>query len=186
MVERMSANHLGPESSKVGEVIVYVSTSITAGINESLPLAIDKVVEAYQGKVNNKHVIWAGHDESKREEFLREYTQKYLGKDLPPKGRPEFKKIIYKLDMLLVDKATHLILILDKPSFGVALELQQALTRPARGLSPAKILGLIHKDNYPKLSFIVQGAAEVYPNFEIAVYEDIADAQNIVKEFIKR
>jgi len=116
---------------------------------------------------------------------MKDYANKYLNTNVPPQTSPDFGKLIYELDSYLVDQATHMIIILDKTSFGVAMELEKALLKPTRGLQKTKILGIIHKDNYTKLSEMVRGSAEKYDNFEIKVYENPKEIKGFVVEFLE-
>ena len=164
--------------------IVYISTSITTGVNKDLPLQITKWVEETGAIVNDKNVIYAGHDNEIRKKYMKDYANKYLNTNVPPQTSPDFGKLIYELDSYLVDQATHMIIILDKTSFGVAMELEKALLKPARGLQKTKILGIIHKDNYAKLSKMVEGSAEKYDNFTIVQYTDIKELPTLIKNFM--
>ena len=167
--------------------IVYISTSISDGIVKDIPLQIADWVEKLGGIVNNKHVIYAGHDKILSEKYTQEYAKKYFDLELQNlKKRIQSASFIYRLDTLLVDQATHLIALLDKTSSGVAIEIEHALTKPARGLPQSKILGLVHKDNYLKVSGMLRGSTQVYKNFEIKVYKNIKDIQNLVVNFLQQ
>ena len=172
------------DKSKLPKV-VYISMSITNGIIKDLPLKIAKWVEDAGGIVNDKHVIYAGHDETLRKKYMQEYAKKYFGLDLQTLKGEEIYRFIYNIDTLLVDQATHIIALLDKPSSGVAMEIQHALTKPARGLPQTKILGLVHKDNYSKVSGMLKGAVHMYENFEIKIYQTPEAIQKFIKDFLK-
>ena len=172
------------DKSKLPKV-VYISMSITNGVIKDLPLKIAEWVEEAGGIVNDKHVIYAGHDETLRQKYMQEYAEKYFKIDARTLKGADFYEFIYNIDTFLVDQATHIVALLDKPSSGVAMEIQHALTKPARGLQQTKILGLAHKDNYPKVSEMLKGAAHMYENFEIKIYQTPEDIQKFVKNFWK-
>ena len=163
---------------------VFISTSITTGVNKDLPMLISEESERLGALVISKHVVFAGHNQELREKYMQEASQHYFGVDVPEFNSPEFELFVYRINTTLIDEATHIFVILDKTSFGVAMELEHALTRPARGLPEAKILGLIHKDALPKLSKMVTGAARKYKNFVIRTYVDMDDIKKLVKEFL--
>ena len=164
---------------------VYISVSIAGGIVKDLPIKIMQWVEETGAVVNDKNVVFAGHDGKLRHRYMKEYADRYLNIKIPPKNSQKFDKLIYELDTYLVDSASHLIVILEKTSFGVGMEIERALSRPARGLPEAKILGLIHEDALPKLSKMVTGAAVKYKNFVIRTYTDGDDIKRLVKEFLE-
>ncbi len=162
--------------------LVYISTSISSGVVKNLPLIIAKTVEECNGYVNNPHVIYAGHDNQKRDLYFEQLTKKYFNKIPPKDDLLKLSELVYKLDALLVDQATHLIALLDNPSFGVGMEIERALTKPQRGLHETKILGLIHKNNYAKTSKMILGAQS--KNFIIRAYETKEDVVMVVREFL--
>lgn len=165
--------------------IVYISMSITNGVTKDLPLKIAEWVEQSGGVVNDKHVIYAGHSEVLRQKYMQEYAEKYFSLDLQTLKGEEIYSFIYNIDTLLVDQATHIIALLDKPSSGVAMEIQHALTKLDRGLPQTRILGLAHKDNYSKVSGMLKGASHVYDSFEIKIYQTPEDIQKFIKDFLK-
>ncbi len=169
-------------SSKQSSPIIYISTSISSGVVKNLPLIIAKTVEECNGYVNNPHVIYAGHDNQKRDLYFEQLTKKYFNKIPPKDDLLKLSELVYKLDALLVDQATHLIALLDNPSFGVGMEIERALTKPQRGLHETKILGLIHKNNYAKTSKMILGAQS--KNFIIRAYETKEDVVRVVREFL--
>lgn len=164
--------------------IFYISTSIANGVIKNIPIKIAEWIEEAGGIVNDKHVIYAGHDEYLRQKYMTKFAKKYYDLDFSVLNQAQINEFIYKVDTLLVDQATHIVALLDKPSSGVAMEIEHALSREARGLPRAQILGLVHKDNYAGVSGMLKGAAEVYKNFEIRVYESLGDIERLVKNFL--
>ncbi len=163
---------------------VYVSVSIAGGIVKDLPLQLMEWIEQTGAVVNDKHVVYAGHDQAARENFIRQYAAEFFGIKAPREGEPGFDELIYKLDTYLVDEATHMIVVLEKPSHGVGMEIERALSRPARGLPTAKILGLVKDLKFLKLSRMVRGAAEKYNNFVLRTYKTEGEIKDLVIEFL--
>ena len=162
--------------------IVYVSVSISAGIIKEIPLIIADAVKNAGGIINDPHVIYAGQDKKLSNKYFKETIKQILGRLPNFSNLKDLANTVYKLDTYLVDQATHLIIVLENPSFSVGMELERALSKPARGLPETKILGLIHKDKYQKLSKMVIGAQG--RGFKIKKYKSILEIKQIVKSFL--
>lgn len=91
---------------------------------------------------------------------------------------------IYNHDINLVDKATHLVALLNGTSFGVGMELQRVFDKPHLGLPETPVLGLLHVDNSEKISPMITGATHKHKQFIIRHYKTLADAKKIVFEFL--
>ncbi len=161
---------------------VYVSAPITVGIEKDLPEKVMHIIEKLGGEVIDKHVIYAGVNYKLRNKYFNICGKKYLGQAKPTDNTKQYAEFVYKLDTTLVDKATHLIAFLNKTSSGIAIEIQHALTKPARGLPITPILGLVHKNNYNAISGMLKGAQ--YEYFKIVKYENFKDIEKVVKEFL--
>lgn len=119
-----------------------------------------------------------------REKGFEIYLEK-TGIDLTKINNPE--PLVYKKNVGGVDQANYLIAIVDGPSHGVGMELMRALLKPKMGLNETKILCLLHKDNLPRLSWMIKGVSKgEYPNFEIKTYQDLESAKEIVKVFLTK
>lgn len=91
---------------------------------------------------------------------------------------------IYEKDLSGATKASHIVALVNGASYGVGMELQRVLDKPALGMSLTPILGLVHEDNYSKLSKMVRGAAQKYPHFKLQTYKSLPDAEQAVFTFL--
>lgn len=91
---------------------------------------------------------------------------------------------IYEGDIAMVDRASHVVALVNGASFGVGMELQRALNKPALGQPLTPILGLVQKDQYDHLSLMVRGAAQKYPNFHLKTYASLTEAKQAIHEFL--
>lgn len=91
---------------------------------------------------------------------------------------------IYTKDISLVNQASHVVALVNGVSFGMGMELQRALDKPALGMNHTPILALVHQDNYEGLSRMVRGAAQKYPHFHVKTYTSLPDAQHEIREFL--
>lgn len=95
------------------------------------------------------------------------------------------KDVIRKQDLEWVDEATQVVALVNAPSHGVGMELQEAILKPRLGLNETPILCLIHKDLVGHLSGMVTGVrTEESSKFYVRSYESLADAQVTIFEFL--
>ena len=78
-----------------------------------------------------------------------------------------------------------MIVVLENPSHGVGMEIERALSRPARGLPEVKILGLISKGKRAALSKMISGASRVHKNFVLKTYKTTGQIESLVKDFLE-
>lgn len=84
-----------------------------------------------------------------------------------------------------VDASDYIITLINAPAHGVGMELERALLRPERGLSPAKILCLASANPAPRISGMIRGINPAqFPHFQLSLYKDAADAKRIVELFL--
>jgi hypothetical protein len=94
---------------------------------------------------------------------------------------------IRKHDISLVDKATHVVAIVNGPSFGVGMELQRALDKPKLGLNQTPILCLVEEKLYDGLSNMIRGvSAKESPTFELKTYQNLRQAKELIYDFLMR
>lgn len=86
--------------------------------------------------------------------------------------------------MAWVDECDYLIAVVDGPSHGVGMEIMRALMKEERGLNKTQILCLVHKETYPRLSWMIRGVPENYKNFSLEKYTNLKDAISLVEDFI--
>jgi hypothetical protein len=95
------------------------------------------------------------------------------------------KDVIRKQDLEWVDEATHVVALVNAPSHGVGMELQEAILKPRLGLNETPVLCLIHKDLLDKLSGMITGVRnEESSKFYVRSYAGLADAQETIFEFL--
>ena len=73
------------------------------------------------------------------------------------------------------------------PSLGTGVEIAHSYLRPRMGLKEIPILALYEKDYWPnKLSTMIRGISDKeLPYFNLKEYENISDAKEIIKIFLK-
>ncbi|QQG42196.1 MAG: hypothetical protein HYV90_02670 [Candidatus Woesebacteria bacterium] len=95
------------------------------------------------------------------------------------------RDIIRKQDLEWVDQATHMVALVNAPSHGVGMELQEAILKPRLGLNQTPILCLIHEDVYNNLSGMVAGVSEQEnPEFYVKKYKTLQEAKDLVSNFL--
>jgi hypothetical protein len=118
-----------------------------------------------------------------KEEHIKMFAQK-TGFDRYKEKNWWFK--VREIDTGLVDEATHLVAVVNGPSFGVGMELERAILRPERSLPEAKILCLVEKGRLKGLSAMVRGvSSEESKDFRLQVYKDIEEAKDKIMTFLK-
>lgn len=128
--------------------------------------------------VSSAHVAASSKEEMNRVFFERS------GK--PPINNSTPSELAYEVDMKWVDEASHLIAIVDGPSFGVGMEIMRALKKPQCGLNSTPVLCLVNKDNLDKLSKMIRGANfEFGDMIQVRTYKDFKDTKKIITEFLK-
>src|SRR3989344_2313478 len=92
---------------------------------------------------------------------------------------------VRKTDIKLVDEATHVVAIVNGPSFGVGMEIQRAIDKPKMGLPETPILCLVREDLLKGLSMMVRGVSkEEAPGFELKIYKDLKEVEKIIFNFL--
>lgn len=82
-------------------------------------------------------------------------------------------------------EAHYVIAEVSGASTGVGREVEFARTKGYFGFPPAKILCLYHKDYENSASPMILGMGkEKYPNVTVASYQNIEEAQYIIKDFL--
>ena len=182
----MSSEVTNGKEKPFSGIKVYYSGTIAGApeIDLNFPRQLVEFMEEKGANVLSKHVAYADD----REEMNRIKAEK-MGisiQELKSMTREEYvKNAVRKQDLDWVDESTHVVALVNAPSHGVGMELQEAILKPRLGLNETPILCLIHKDLYNKLSGMVTGVSpEESPKFFIRTYENINDAQEIVFEFL--
>jgi hypothetical protein len=114
-------------------------------------------------------------------------------------------QVAREVDFMWVDECTHLIAFVDGSSTGVGMEAQRALDR-FRGIfweivawiagklgfrvweqtfRRPKVLCLVHESNLATLTWMLRGITpEMYPQFQLLTYTDLASVKKIIARFL--
>ena len=153
---------------------VYLSHPVSGGLESEYTVITSNVISNLHGEILNKHTQLGS--------FLTPQGQAYM-QDLYKENLPISNwgkaKLIYTLDVSLVDQADIIIFLFRKPSLGMGMELERAFSRESRGLKPGYIIGMIDKEYFSRLSWMVLGAFLNDINHNI----DINDKADILKNF---
>ncbi len=159
--------------------VVYYSGSLHGVLNtpEDFGWNLVQFMKTNGAVVLDPHVAGRNHEE-KLEIFIE--TRGY---DHREDENPWFA--IEEEDINEVDRATHVVAVVDGPSHGVGNEIQRAIDNFEFRGKRTEILCLVHEDNLNKLSWMIRGKAKPkYPNFHLATYKDLEDAKRIVQDFL--
>lgn len=94
---------------------------------------------------------------------------------------------IRKQDIAWVHQATHIIALVNGPSHGVGMEIQEGLRKPQLGYNLTPTLCLVHEDLIDSLSGMIKGiCSEVDGEIEfyLRIYKDLEEAKKIVFDFL--
>lgn len=98
-----------------------------------------------------------------------------------------WNKLIRRKDLEWVHQATHVVALVNGPSHGVGMEIQEALRKPQLGFNHTPILCLVHQDMLESLSRMVKGISPEVDGkieFYLKTYTDIDEAKQIIFEFL--
>ncbi len=155
---------------------IYISTSLRGGKDPDFKL-VQKLAEYLKkegAKILDEHVV-ADKENSRSvlEKRVKEDGKKFLFPNEPWKD-------IRRIDHEWVDEADLLIAFVNKPSFGVGMEIERALLRKERGLKPIPIIVFVRKENLSSLSWMVRGINS--PSFTLKTYSRI---EEVIEEIQK-
>lgn len=175
-------NREGNKERPFSGLKIYYSGSIKGGPESetSLPMNLVNYMKAGDANVLSEHVAVADKQERDRifakksgisyEEFI---------------SMPDKWFFIRKQDLGWVREATHLVALVNAPSHGVGMEIQEALRKPQFGFNLTPVLCLIREDKLEKLSGMVRGVSEEESSvFQIKTYKNEEDAKNIIYKFL--
>jgi hypothetical protein len=162
---------------------VYYSGSI-AGVKETDPNFAWNLVEYM--KLNGANVL-SEHVAARNQEEMDKIRAKNMGltvEEMNNDKEPWFA--VRKQDLTWVHQATHVVALVNAPSHGVGMEIQEAIRKPQLGMNETPILCLVHKD-VPRLTFMIKGInQEEAPNFSLKTYNDLEEAKKIIKDFLAK
>lgn len=97
------------------------------------------------------------------------------------------RDVVRKQDLDWVDEASHVIALVNAPSHGVGMELQEAILKPRLGLNLTPILCLVHMDVCTGLSGMITGVRDdENSQFYVGVYQNLDEAKAMVHTFLTR
>lgn len=158
---------------------VYFSNSVTGvpDVNRDFGWKLVRYM-----KKNGAEVLSDFVGARSRKEHIKMFLEKTdFNRDKEP--NPWF--FVRKTDTELVDIATHVVAIVNGPSYGVGMEIERAILKPQRGLGETPILCLVREDLLKDLSFMIRGVSrQEAPKFRLRTYKNLNEAENIISEFI--
>lgn len=159
-------------------IMVYFSGPIRGGQHKAVDVSCEivKSLGEHGFEVLSEHV--ASPTESERERVFQHHTGIYL----PDCDHPWVA--IRNADVNWVDRATHLIAVVDGPSHGVGMEIERALLKPERGLRPTPILYLVDEQNLDSLSWMIRGITD--PIVNICTYQTLNEATVLAIRFLQQ
>lgn len=166
---------------------IYYSGSVSAGLEKDreLPKQIVKLCQAKGAKVLSEHVAYAGDQATMDELFTKNSGQDIVALR---QDTEKLQKFTRQQDLEWVDGCTHFVAVLNVPSWGVGMEIERCLLRPARGLPEAKMLLLrsTEANQQGRLSFLISGidSAE-FPNCQLVTYDSNEVALEAVRQFMQ-
>jgi hypothetical protein len=164
--------------------VIYYSGSIK-GVQESDPQLPSKIITFLQSQgaeVLSEHVAATSFEEMFK---IVEKRSNKTAEELKKMSPQEWAFYIRKLDIEWVDKATHVVALVNGPSHGVGMELQRALDKPKMGLNSTPIICLIHEELQKNLSAMILGVTpEENPNYIVKTYRDFHDIELILQIYI--
>ncbi|OGM24340.1 hypothetical protein A2715_02390 [Candidatus Woesebacteria bacterium RIFCSPHIGHO2_01_FULL_39_32] len=117
-----------------------------------------------------------------KKEHIRMFLDK-TGFDREKEPNPWF--FVRKTDTKFVDEATHVVAVVNGPSYGVGMEIERAILKPQRRLDETPILCLVREDLLRDLSFMIRGVSKKEaPKFQLKIYKNISEAKKLINEFL--
>lgn len=161
---------------------VYFSGSIKGDLpNREIGFELVKFIIENGGVVNSAHVA-ARSSEEMFETFVL-MSGRGVGEDGKDARNAQ---MAYEVDMGWVDRATHLVAVIDGPSHGVGMEIMRALLKPKMGLNTTPIICFVHEDRKDKVSWMILGSNSEFPGvLELVTYSSIEDARRKLEKFLK-
>lgn len=182
----MSERDLQKERPFAGK-LVYYSGSIK-GTREAQP---DFPWQLVQYMVENGASVLSEHVAARTPEEMDQIRARKCGLTIDEllaiKQSEQWSKFIRRKDLEWVHQATHLVALVNGPSHGVGMEIQEALRKPQLGFNHTPVLCLIREDSLNSLSGMVSGISpEVDGQIEffLKTYRDILEARAIILNFL--
>ncbi len=158
---------------------VYFSISIAGGEDPDLRLAQDiiEMLKKLGHEVLSEHVVLSG--DLLKKVFLENAAA--AGFDIENMDLPA---LVRAVDTYWVDQAEALVAVVNRPSFGVGMEIERALLKPRLGLDRTPVLALLRWDLFDKTSKMITGIRD--ENFRLYRYKSAPGAKRAVNVFLKK
>ncbi len=169
------------------ETKVYYSGSIK-GVKETAP---DFPWQLVQYIIEQGADVLSEHVAARTLEEMEIIRARKCGLDIDKllliKQSEQWSRFLRQKDLEWVHQATHIVALVNGPSHGVGMEIQEALRKPQLGFNLTPILCLVHKDMINSLSGMVKGICPEVDGqviFSLRTYQDLDEAKKIVYEFL--
>ncbi len=161
---------------------VYYSGSIK-GMPEIEP---DFAWQLVQYMISSGADVLSEHVAARNQAEMNEIRARRVGMTVQVMlAQPEPWFGIRRQDLEWVEKASHVVAVVNAPSHGVGMEIQHAILKPRLGLRPTPVLCLVRERLLEKLSFMVRGiSGEENPYFYLKTYTNLETAKVAVSEFL--
>lgn len=164
---------------------IYYSGSIR-GVPNSDPEFPWTLVQYIQGNGAN---VLDEHVGARNRSEMAEIFHRRSGIDIAAiEDKTERARVARKQDLEWLHKATHFIALVDSPSFGVGIEIQETIRKPKLGFNKTPMLFLVSKkvmetDSLSNMIIGIDPESEEV-DFTLGVYENEDDAKRIITEFL--
>lgn len=178
---------LAPKEKPFAGTFVYYSGSIK-GVKETDPDFAWQLVQ-YMSKQGTD--VLSEHVAARTLEEMETIRARRCGLNIDEllliKQSEQGSKFLRQKDLEWVHQATHVVALVNGPSHGVGMEIQEALRKPQLGFNHTPILCLVHQDILQSLSGMVKGISPEVDGeieFYLKTYKDLSEAKLIIHDFL--
>jgi len=135
---------------------------------------------------NQGFEIYTEHTTGKSYEEAIEKLEQSIG-PIPKNGIERRAYVRNKMIEAIEGDIKALVFEVSTPSIGTGVEIAHAYLRPRLGLTTIPVIALYEKNYWPnKLSTMIKGISnENIPHFTLKEYDNLEDAERVIKEFLK-
>lgn len=127
------------------------------------------------GQVLSEHV--GGRNQEERTELFRKNTGKDQSED----------SFVRHMDLKWVNEADAVVAVINKPSFGVGMEIQRAIDKPRMGMKRTPVLCLRSSALTTRESKMITGITDFEnTGFKLASYGSEEEAKQIIFDFLQK
>ena len=129
--------------------------------------------------------VYTEHTTGKSYEEAIDMLEQSIG-PIPKKGIERRVYVRNKMIEAIEGDIRAVVFEVSTPSIGTGVEIAHAYLRPRLGLTTIPVLALYEKNYWPnKLSTMIRGISNKdMPHFTLKEYENLEDAERIIKEFL--